>query len=254
MSNRYPKGWAFKQVMPIILMWLLCGPTPLCMFIMTSKAKKDSWTNIAGMSLLIFILAICLMFTGDDTKVGIGGLTIVLLWIFTFLFVVVNIPEFLRLAAANQNITVTSPSKRSKPAEPKREPVANKIGKGEQLISDLRKWKTEVEPELLRADIDQLINLSEIVLKKKGVDRDLFFSRYDAPLNTLLQKYDEIENTRLNTNDMVETMISIESTIRDTVKAMKKDISNMYKADMQDINAETSIFLRELKKKGLLEE
>ncbi len=122
------------------------------------------------------------------------------------------------------------------------------------MISDLYKWRAEIESASIYADITQMINLSEIVLNKTGADHDLFFSRYDATLNKLLGKYDEIENTRLNTTNMVGTMTNIESTIKETAKAMKQEVANMYKEDMLDIDAETSVFLRELKKKGLLDD
>ncbi len=254
---RYPSDWEFKQIWPIFFSWILCGLAPLGLVYMAIKARKKSWLMASIIVTPLYAISLHSATTTEgDTPFATFG--VILSCIFAIGFSARKYPEFLKILDEREKNKAMQPAPEptSKPApkHSKTKTVNKKMSKGKQMVSDLYKWRAEIESTSIRADITQMIKLSDIVLKKTGADHDLFFSRYDATLNKLLDKYDEIENTRLNTNDMVETMINIESTIKDTAKAMKQEVSNMYKADLLNINAETSVFLRELKKKGLLDE
>ncbi len=237
--NKKPKKkdnrW-IGETLPIMLFQVSCVGSVFTLLYMGVKARKRSW--IIQFFIALALLAASLASGNDNfwtaAFLGVG--------VYSLVFIAMNVKEFIDRTGLESSGTQKQPPTPQAASD-----------KGTQMIADLLKWKGEIESQSLRGDIDQIVSLSKIVLQKSGAETDLFFSRYDAVLNKLLHKYDEIENTRLDTEEMAKTMKLIADGICDIAKAMRQDVNNMYKQDLLDINAETSVFLRELQKKGLLE-
>lgn len=124
---------------------------------------------------------------------------------------------------------------------------------GEKLINNLHKWQCEIESLQMKNDIGELINICSIVMKRNDKESLRFFKRYGDRVDSMLERYDQIENTRLNTPEMLKTMDLIENSIGDIVVAFKNEINEMYKKDLLDLDADTTVFVQELKNKGLIE-
>jgi hypothetical protein len=123
-----------------------------------------------------------------------------------------------------------------------------------QFISGLHKWHREIDSLPMKKNIQNLIEISSVVAKRKNKDSERFFMRYNDSLNSLLKQYDEIENNKLNTEAMRETMRNIESGFGQIVSAFKKEAESMYKYDVVNLNAETAAFLQDLRNRGLLDD
>ncbi|MCD7937171.1 MAG: 5-bromo-4-chloroindolyl phosphate hydrolysis family protein [Tannerellaceae bacterium] len=123
---------------------------------------------------------------------------------------------------------------------------------GRTLVTNLRKWKKEIESVPLQNDIEELVQICLIVMKRNDVEAWKFFTTYADKLELMLSKYDEIENTRINSPEMLHTMGLIEKSISEIVVAFRNEVNEMYKKDMIDLNAETKAFMYNLRNKGLI--
>jgi len=166
------------------------------------------------------------------------------------------VPEWFFVLVYMTEITIINLRSESKsaPLSTATIPPLNEVEKlGTKLIRNLKKWKKEIESVPLQEDIEELIQICGIVMKRNDAEAWKFFTTYSDTLDTMLGKYDEIENTRLNSPEMLQTMDLIEKSIGEIVVAFRNEVNDMYKKDMIHLNAETKAFMYNLKRKGLIE-
>ncbi|MCD7937490.1 MAG: hypothetical protein LUG98_11565 [Tannerellaceae bacterium] len=124
---------------------------------------------------------------------------------------------------------------------------------GRTLVTNLRKWKREIESVQLQNDIEELIQICLIVMKRNDVEAWKFFTTYAERLDTMLAKYDEVENTRINSPEMLRSMALIEKSIGTIVIAFRNEVNEMYKKDLIELDADTKAFVYNLQRKGLVD-
>lgn len=125
---------------------------------------------------------------------------------------------------------------------------------GLKFIANLKKWETAVEPTNLKKNILRLIDISEQIVKKPGIESDKFFVRYADPVDQLLAKYDQIENAHLNSEESGKSLQEVENFIEKMVLVFEKEYAGLYKNDLLDIDTEVEAFTQSLKNRGLLED
>jgi hypothetical protein len=125
---------------------------------------------------------------------------------------------------------------------------------GLKFIANLKKWEAAVEPADLKKNILRLIDISEQIVKKPGIDSDKFFTRYAEPVDQLLGKYDQIENAHLNSEQSGKSLQEVENFIEKMVLVFEKEYAGLYKNDLLDIDTEVEAFTQSLKNRGLLED
>lgn len=150
-------------------------------------------------------------FSGGDTS----AIVLVLSWLLIVTLSFILLPKFNKIlfTQPQQVLSPTPPA----PLEVEKVETTHSpfpINTGFIFITELKELQGVVEDDKLKESIQQLIGLSEIVLKRHDDQTDKFFLRYSDKLISLLNKYDEIENTRLNSPDILKTM----QYIRDSVE------------------------------------
>ena len=225
---------------------------PFALLYMGISSKNRKLLRVFARTMLVYIPCAILLVT--DVWTGFAAVVFMVLWISIVVYMLAGAGSYLsRLARISSGYT---PDAYAGYAAAENTPSGASSGTenaGISFIRDLQKWKDEIEPPAMKENIQKLIDLSHIILKKEGHNHNLFFARYDNALNKILRKYDEIENTRLHTGEIRKTMSNIEQSLEQIVIAFQNDIHQTYKYDLIDINAETTVFMQELRNKGLLD-
>ncbi|GEM_PF-2684953 len=216
---------------------------PFGIFYIAKVTKNKKWMEVFKKTFLIYIVG----FISGVLGFVPGAVIILFVWIFSLSYLFSTAKEFLRLSYDPAPSIQTTPHTTTNPNAKTSEEM------GTNLIINLNKWKKEIESAQIQNDIDELINLSKIVMQRDCEESKKFFSRYSDTLNNMLSKYDEIENTRINSPEMIRSMTLIEKSITDIVVAFRNEINKMYKSDLLNLNAETQVFMQDLRNKGLIE-
>lgn len=221
-----------------------CFPVAVLLYALNSKSYK--YFGLFVINLLVMIVAILLIYKGIHDPLILFFIGIVLFsidWgcasvILYFTEIPVKDPEPIFVTGSLSAIPDS--------------PVNKVEAMGRTLVTNLRKWKKEIESVPLQNDIEELVQICLIVMKRNDVEAWKFFTTYADKLELMLSKYDEIENTRINSPEMLHTMGLIEKSISEIVVAFRNEVNEMYKKDMIDLNAETKAFMYNLRNKGLI--
>lgn len=252
-KNNYPAlkrgfGWKILNLWYIPVLVPLVVTAPFGILYTGLSVRNKRWI---GMSFLTgAIMGVGTYLITSEISTRMGGAIVALNWIFSIIYMIANANDFLYLLDAKETEKEIFSSALEKISDDSNL-SQNKLAA--DFIKDLHKWHREVESYKLKSNIQELIEVSAVVLKRNNRDSERFLERYGETLNKMLRQYDEIENTKLNTPEMRESMQNIENAMDKIVVAFKKEASSMYNNDIRDINAETMVFLQDLRNRGLLE-
>ena len=235
--------WYIPILFPTILFM------PLALLYMGVMVDKKTWKlqSLVG----FFTLWGCVVLSGVSEDMKFLMWIFFTVWFIVAIFILLKSNEYLQLRDARQKgqvnplYTTSQHSNRSQ---------TSNSNLGEKFISDLQKWKQEIEVPKMKSHIQDLIDLSNVVMQKNSESSTRFFMRYSELINNLLGKYDEIENTRLNTADMKEAMYNVENNLGKIIEAFRNEVTSMYKNDILNMNAETAAFIQDLKNRGLIDD
>lgn len=249
-------GWKLTRLWYIPVFSIMWFVAPLGILFMLQKHKHPKWRVMFNFSGFIYTVGFFIAFvTNFESNFAWGMLLFMSIAI--FIFYLVTAREYLwwcdKLDAKYRVQMASNDKSISKPAPKAEIKEVAPPELGVRFVLSMQRWIREVESESLKDNIEQLIRLAKIVIAKDNVESQKFFMRYTDRLNNLLERYDDIENTRLNTAQMQEAMRLIEDSIAKTVVAFRAEVANMYKSDLLEISAETTIFMQDLKQKGLID-
>ena len=222
--------------------------SPFFLLYMGIKIDNKRW--IQQSVVLLFAVWGCGIFGATVIESNFLVGMAIIFWLISIVVILVKSKEYLQLLDAKQRgqIEPFATFQQNKPSQ------TNKLNPGKKFISDLQKWQREIEVPQMRDHIQDLIDLSNVVMQKNSENGHRFFMRYSELINNLLCKYDEIENTKLNTADMKEAMYNVENNLGKIIKAFRNEVTSMYKNDILNINAETAAFIQDLKNRGLIDD
>lgn len=226
--------------------------------------KRNRWIWLGVLSIAIWPVMIAFA----SSYSGIMALTMMANWAGSIAYSFISNKEFLqRLDAINRGLPVPTRQKYigGKIISIEAKEVMRQINgmdmlpdstsqTGLNFIAHLRKWEAAVEPVNLKSNIRRLIQISEQIVKKPGIDSEKFFIRYADPIDQLLAKYDQIENARLNNEQSGKSLQEVENFIEKMVKVFEKEYTDLYKNDLLDIDTEVQAFTQSLKNRGLLDD
>jgi hypothetical protein len=212
--------------------------------------KKMKWIGTFAGTFGLTVLTVSMMLAEKQT--GWMAFLFFANWLFTIGYMLRTSKEFLYRLDMRQREeeifdTATIRIDRDRDMKPEDEPAL-------RFIAGLQRWRLEIDSLPMKKNVQDLIDISSVVAKRKNRDSERFFMRYNDSLNSLLKQYDEIENSQLNSETMRESMRNIESGFGQIVSAFKKEAESMYKYDVVNLNAETAAFLQDLRNRGLLDD
>lgn len=236
---------------PAAIIFFVFSPFSLLYIGLVAKNKK--WVRIFVLVISILVISTILLLVNINNPVGkFFSIPIALTAVFTIVYIIATAKEFLmRLDVILREDALFKNAKNSLDMDlvrRKNEPAA-------LFIDSLHKWHREIESLKIKENIQQLIEVAGIVLKRHDEEGNKrFFTRYHDTLDEMLKKYNDFENSKLDTPEIEEAMKNIEAGLDTIVVALRNDAATLYKNDVLNTNAETAAFIQDLKNRGLLED
>lgn len=121
------------------------------------------------------------------------------------------------------------------------------------LAAELAYWNKLISKTETKEHLEKMIRIAFIIHEKDPHKGEVFFARHSDTLIKLLNQYYILENSGLNTEEIIESTQRIEDAISSARKAFEQELNNIFKNDMMNIDAESEVYLQNLRNRGLIE-
>lgn len=121
------------------------------------------------------------------------------------------------------------------------------------LAAELAYWQKQIKSKSINDNLYDMTRFAFIIQEKDPNKGEVFFARHSEPLMKLLKQYYVLENSKLDTTETTEAIKRIEEAVSTARIAFEQELNNIFKSDMMNIDAESEVYLDNLRNRGLID-
>lgn len=250
------KAWEILNLFPIFIsiITFFIPTSSLAFFYIGIMAKKRSWIILGVVS--VFILFISFLIIGIIQMYFNSDALIMSLYLSLNLFMnfllCTKVKGYLRRLDLRYKINLEWEVN-----YPYYETINNLVGKNVKnmnavFLDELRVLKDKIDNINIKNNIDEIIRVSNLIVSKDPKLIDVIIVRHSNVLTKVLNQYEELEDAKLNNSSLKETKLKLEDIISISTKAISNELVKVYSNEIFDVDAETEVYLENLKKNNLI--
>ncbi|PXV67369.1 PH (Pleckstrin Homology) domain-containing protein [Dysgonomonas alginatilytica] len=121
------------------------------------------------------------------------------------------------------------------------------------LAAELAYWNKLIKNAEIKMSLSKMERVAFIIQEKDSSTEETFFLRHTETLSKLLSQYCLLENSGLETEETKTSMQRIEEAIRTAGSAFEQELNTIFKTEMMSVDAESEVYLDNLRNKGFIE-
>lgn len=121
------------------------------------------------------------------------------------------------------------------------------------LAAELAYWNKLIKNPEVKVNLSKMERIAFIVHEKDPSTGETFFLRHADTLSKLLSQYCILENSGLDTEETKTSMLRIEEAVSTAGNAFEQELNTIFKTEMMAVDAESEVYLDNLRNKGLIE-
>lgn len=121
------------------------------------------------------------------------------------------------------------------------------------LAAELSYWLKLIKKQEVKQRLEKMIQIANTIQDKDPEQSHTFFVRHADALVKMLNQYFVLENSGLDTVETIEAIQKIEEALGLAHVAFEQELNNIFKLDMMNVEAESEVYMQNLRNRGLLE-
>lgn len=121
------------------------------------------------------------------------------------------------------------------------------------LAAELAYWNKLIKNVEVKENLSKMEKIALIIKEKDPSVEDTFSIRHTDTLSKLLGQYCMLENSGLDTEETKTSMLRIEEAIATAGGAFEQELNAIFKTEMMSVDAESEVYLDNLRNKGFIE-
>lgn len=249
------KVWEVKQISWQILSVLMIIPLPIHLFpiamiVQGRKAKIKSWYGL-GIFFMLLEMVIFRLFVqafGELSTtmllLSIGSLTSYLIG---NSILIKNIKPYLKrleLSEVHDLNWIGSIGKLQKWEQ-------TALHSPQVFLTQLLNYRAKIQNLNVRKDIDKIIHLFRLLDEKDQMQAEKFVVRHNTVLK-ILGQYSELTQSKLENEVTNTSKKELEYVLQTAVVAIETEVTNQFKIEILDVNADTDVYIQQLKNRNLI--
>lgn len=121
------------------------------------------------------------------------------------------------------------------------------------LAAELAYWNKLIKNADMKANLSKMEKIALIIKEKDPSIEESFSIRHTDTLSKLFGQYCILENSGLDTEETKNSMLRIEEAISAAGNAFEQELNAIFKTEMMTVDAESEVYLDNLRNKGFIE-